>query len=229
MPVTHTSPSPWAAWASPQLNQSALDLDRQVERRALHELSRVHVPPEASGRHDRHLLRARGTDAHRPEERLDRDRDVVAQIRELAVREVEDADVGIREVVGQQAEAGDDDGVAPAARLHLEDLDRQRVARLGSFDEHRSRQRVDAIPIERGDGLGGRVRRDLVVAHVTRLVDDRVAALDREHRLVLDVPGEVDAVGRKLVGRGHRRGEVYERGSSSAATSAATSCFSTIS
>jgi hypothetical protein len=85
MPVTHTSPSPWAACASPQRKQRALDLDRQVARRAPYELPRVHVPAEAAGRHDGLLIRSGATDAHRPEEGLDRDPDVVAQVRELAV------------------------------------------------------------------------------------------------------------------------------------------------
>jgi hypothetical protein len=108
-------------------DERARNLDRQVERRTSHELARVHVSPEPAGWHDRLLRGAGGTDAHRSEEGLDRDRDVVPQVRELAVREVEDANIGIREVVEQQAEAAGDQGVASAPRFHVEDLDRQRV------------------------------------------------------------------------------------------------------
>ena len=32
-----------------------------------------------------------------------------------------------------------------------QDLDRERVAGLGSFDKHRPGQRVDAVPVELGD------------------------------------------------------------------------------
>ena len=50
-----------------------------------------------------------------------------------------------------------------------------------------------------------RLRGDLVVADVARVHDDGVAGLDREHGLVALVPGEVDLVGREVVGARHGR------------------------
>ena len=41
---------------------------------------------------------------------------------------------GVREVVGQQPEAGEDRRPAPALGVQVEDLDRERVAGLGALD-----------------------------------------------------------------------------------------------
>jgi hypothetical protein len=69
---------------------------------------------------------------------------------EVAVGEVEDPQVGIGEVLGEQAEPGQDGRPAPALRVEVEDLDGQGVARLGAVDGDRPGQRIDAVPVRTG-------------------------------------------------------------------------------
>ncbi len=76
------------------------DLNGKIERGAAGELAGVHVPAERSRRHDRLLFCTYRADAHRPEERLDRNRNVVSETRELTVGQVEDPQVGPGEVFG---------------------------------------------------------------------------------------------------------------------------------
>jgi hypothetical protein len=137
------------------------------------------------------------------EERLERDRDVLAHERDVALREIEDPQVRIGEVVRQQAEAGQDRRPPPALGVDVEDLDRERVARLGAAHGDRAGQRVDAIPVEPGDRARVGVRADLVVADVARPHDDGVARVDLEHGLVADVPREVHALVGEMMGPGH--------------------------
>src|SRR5262249_25021490 len=61
--------------------QRPLDLHREIERGAARELPGVHVPTEDSWRHHRLLACSSRTDTHRAEEGLDRNRDIVAQVR----------------------------------------------------------------------------------------------------------------------------------------------------
>jgi hypothetical protein len=112
--------------------ERSLDLHGQVQRCPNDELPRVHVPTEGPGRHDRLLAGPCGTDAHRPQEGRDRDGDVVAKERDVAGREVEDLQVRIREVVRKQPQAGENRRPAPAERVQVEDLDRERVTGLGT-------------------------------------------------------------------------------------------------
>jgi hypothetical protein len=83
--------------------------------------------------------------------------------------------------------------------MQVDDLDRERVSGLRSFDRDRACERVDAIPVELGDRIGRRLRRDLVVADVAGMDDHRVAARNCQHRFVLHVPGEVHLVRREVV------------------------------
>jgi hypothetical protein len=107
-------------------------LDGQVERVPRVSWRVSMFPPKAPRRHDRLRAGAGGADAHRAHEGLDRDLDVLAEVDEVAVGQVEDPQVGIGEVVGQQPEPGQDGRPAPALRVEVEDLDRERVARLGA-------------------------------------------------------------------------------------------------
>ena len=186
--------------------EGAVDLYRQKQRRPADELARVQVAAERSWRHHRLLARTRRAHAHGSEEGRDRDGDVVPQIRHVAAREIEDLQVRIGEVVRQQPEAGQDRRPAPALRMQVDDLDRERMAGLGAVDGDRASERVDTVPIEQGDRIGRRLRRDLVVAHVARVHDDRVAARNRQHRLVVRVPGEVHPVCREIVASPLRTG-----------------------
>ena len=138
--------------------QRAVDLDRQVQRGPAHELARVHVPAEAAGRHDRRRGPGRRADAHRPHERRQRDRDLVAEARVVARGDVEDLQVRVGEVVGQQPEPGQDRGPAPAARLDVEDLHHERVAGRGALDRDRAGERIHAVPVEPVDHARRRSR-----------------------------------------------------------------------
>ena len=71
-------------------------------------------------------------DAHRAHEGLDRDRDVLAQVGHSPAVRSKIRRYGIGEVLGQEAEPGQDRGPPPALGAEIEDLHRQRVARLGS-------------------------------------------------------------------------------------------------
>src|SRR5918997_13691 len=55
-------------------------------------------------------------------------------------------------------------------------------------------QGVDAVPVEGGEGIGGRAGRDLAVAHLAGLVGDRVAGRDGDDGVKLIVPDVVDPV-----------------------------------
>ena len=88
------------------------------------------LPPNVPGGITGAALAPAGQTPIVPKNGVERDRDVLAQVRDVAVREVEDPQVRVGEVVGQQAEPGQDRGPAPALRVDVEDLDGQRVARL---------------------------------------------------------------------------------------------------
>src|SRR6185295_7983842 len=107
----------------------------------------------------------------------------LAEVDEVAVRQVEDPQVRIGEVVWQQAEPGQDRGPAPATGVEVEDLDGERVAGLRAAHGDRPGERVDAVPVQPGDDVGRGVRPDLVVADVAGDHDDRVAASDLEDGL----------------------------------------------
>ena len=109
------------------------------------------LPPNVPGGMTACSLAPAGQTPIVPEERRDRDRDVVAQVREVAAREVEDPQVRVGEVVRQQPEAGQDRRPAPALRVQVEDLDRERVAGLRALDGDRAGERVDAVPVEPSD------------------------------------------------------------------------------
>jgi hypothetical protein len=105
-----------------------------------------------------------------------------------------DVDEGLAELVGQQPEAGDDAGPAPAALVEVHDLDLHRVARNGARDVDGARDRVDPLEIEHADvGCRG-----ALVQLVARGVDgpelEFGARLDGEGGLQRVVPAEVVVV-----------------------------------
>jgi hypothetical protein len=66
---------------------------------------------------------------HRAQERRERDLDVRREVDLSAAAQVERAQVGIGEVVGQRAELGQLDAPPPLAGRQVEDLDAQSVTR----------------------------------------------------------------------------------------------------
>ena len=68
-----------------------------------------------------------------------------------------------------------------------------------ALDSDGAGQRVQAVPVEGGEGIGGGVGRDLAVADLAGVVDDRVAWRDGESGIQLVVPDIVDLVLRIVV------------------------------
>src|SRR5690606_12373044 len=70
-----------------------------------------------------------------------------------------DVEERLRELLGQQAEAGDDAGPAPARFLEVEELDDESVARFGPVDMNWAGHRVHLREVEAADvGRGGALR-----------------------------------------------------------------------
>ena len=61
-------------------------------------------------------------------------------------------------IVLQQVEAGEDEGVAPTLGPHFDDVDDQRVARLGAAYGDRPADLVDQAEVEVEQSVGGRLR-----------------------------------------------------------------------
>src|SRR5215211_8246290 len=83
--------------------------------------------------------------------------------------------------------------------MDIQYLDRQYVAGLGIRHRDGAGERVEAVPVKSVDDVYGGVWPYLSVRDLAGAVDDRVARLDREHRLLLVVPDVVDPVLRKVV------------------------------
>ena len=116
------------------------------------------------------------------------------------------------EVVGQQPEAGDAGGPAPVAGRQLEDVDLERVARLGAGDLDRAVDLVDPVEVERLEVGRRRVGRQLSVRRIEAVEPDDVARRHRRDRRDRRVPGEVGRVARDMDGRRVEHGRCLLRG-----------------
>ena len=121
------------------------------------------------------------------------------------MRQIEGPQVGVREVIRQQTQPRQHGRPAPPLRVNVQDLDRQRVARLGAVDRDWPVQRVDAVPVKAGDHARVRIRTDLVVADIARPDHERIAGIDVEHRLIACVPPKMDLFVRQIMGARHPR------------------------
>jgi hypothetical protein len=148
----------------------------------------VHVSAEFPRGHDGLFDRVCRACPHRPEVGLQRDRDIVTEARHVSLGEIEDVQVSVREVFGQQTESGENACPPPALRTDIEDVDPQRIAGLSTVDGDRPIQWVRARPVEVLERAGIRAGRDLVVADVTRPNNHRVAGIDDESRRVSRIP-----------------------------------------
>jgi hypothetical protein len=101
----------------------------------------------------------------------------------------------LAELVGKQAEAGNDRRPAPGMRTQLEDLDGEHVAWLRTAHEHRTGHGVDPVEVQRGDIGGRRVGGELVAGSVGGLELHGLAGLDLERRRDRVVPGERNRLG----------------------------------
>ena len=104
--------------------------------------------------------------------------------------QVERAHEAVGELLGQQAELGQDRAPAPLARLQREDLHRERVARLRALDANRPREVVERVEVELAV-LVGRALLHLPIAGHQQVEVDRVARLDGQRRREVAVPGVV--------------------------------------
>ena len=93
-------------------------------------------------------------------------------------------------LLGQQAELGQDGAPAPVARLQREDLDGQRVARIGALDAHRPRQVVERVEVEFAL-LERRALLHLAIAGHEQVEVHDVAGLDGQRGRELAIPGVV--------------------------------------
>src|SRR5205807_9917329 len=118
------------------------------------EVSGVDVAGARGRRKNVQRNRVVGGDAHGAAKGLEWNPDVLSQLGVLSVAEVEVAEVGLAEVVGEQAEARDSAGPAPLERFEREHLDLENVARLRPADVNRAGEGVEAVEVELGQGRG---------------------------------------------------------------------------
>ena len=120
----------------------------------------------------------------------------------------------VRELVGEEPEPGDDRRPAPARRLEVEQVDLERVARLGAVDRDRPADLVDAIEVQ-GEELGhAAVGIELAAARVEQIELDDAARVDRRDRLDRRVPRQVVAIAGHMDRGGGDHGGLLRLGSS---------------
>jgi hypothetical protein len=106
-------------------------------------------------------------------------------------------EIGIGEVIAQEARAGPEPRPAEGLRDDVEILDLEQIARLCVLDPDRPGQgmaRLLVLPLEIG---GGRLGSDLPIARVTCLEDQLLTGCDLEDRRDVGVPAVV--AGMRLV------------------------------
>ncbi len=88
---------------------------------------------------------------HRATEGLYRDANILAQIGRGTIGQIKVADIRLREIFGQQPQAGDQASPAPFQRLEAKDFDLKHVTRLSALDEDRPRQRIETTKVQRAE------------------------------------------------------------------------------
>ena len=136
----------------------------------------------------------RGSDAHDSAEGAQRN-DCGRQRASLASGQVPVEKVGFAEALLEEAKAFGDGGVAPAMMARIEDVDLKNVAGLGSADENRSGERVNAVAVD-GKQVGERgAAFDLAAAGLDALEVNSVAGSDLEARRQSAVPAGMGGLG----------------------------------
>src|ERR1700728_4463966 len=168
--------------------------DRQVELGSAAEVADVHVAAESAGRTRANFAIDRGSDAHDSAEGAQRN-DCGRQRASLASGQVPVEKVGFAEALLEEAKAFGDGGVAPAMMARIEDVDLKNVAGLGSADENRSGERVNAVAVD-GKQVGERgAAFDLAAAGLDALEVNSVAGSDLEARRQSAVPAGMGGLG----------------------------------
>src|SRR5262249_46081571 len=138
----------------------------------------------------------------------------------LAVAQVPDVQVRLREIVLEQPEPGPERGVPELARDEIEDLDLEDIAGLRAAHSHRAGQRMApgglaSLPVlaiqprrlsPRHHVCDGRIKGVVAVARVLTLEHDGVAGVDLQSWLDTVVPDVVANAGVEmmdLAGDGH--------------------------
>ncbi len=173
--------------------ERALDFDRQVKRDASGEVSDVHIAADAPRRDDGMQTWLSRRHADRAGKGLQRYLAAWAiGSRRHAGRVIgPDMQRRILELVGKQAEARNVGGPAMAGRMKLADRDLQRVARLGSFNEDWSGNRIDLAEIKIGERFKRRVAADLAAGGIHAFEQDRFTGLCCQGRRKIAVPAEI--------------------------------------
>ena len=199
--VPHTSPSPWVAWPSPIENRApAWKTGRNSVEPAIRWRVSMLPPCRSGGIVERGPVSgatptspqngASGTLI--PGQNSARSAPGVSRvILQLAVGEV----------VGQQPEAGDRRRPAPVRRLEVEQIDLERVARLGAVDGDRAVDLVDAVEVERRERRRRRIGSDLAIRGVEAVEFDDVTGAHTGHRRDGRIPRQVVLVARDLDAR----------------------------
>ena len=148
------------------------------------------LPPPSCGGNGMKVPSRSGQLPMVPQNGHDRDLDARHERRRRAPAQVEGAHEAVGELLGQQAELGQDRAPAPLAGLEREDLDRERVARLRAFDAHRPREVVEGVEVELAL-LERRALVHLAVAGHEEVEVHDVARLDAQRGRELAIPGVV--------------------------------------
>jgi hypothetical protein len=111
----------------------------------------------------------------------------------------------VRELVREEAEAGDDRRPPPVLRLERQELDLEHVARLRPLDVDRAADGVHVREVELRHVLDSGALVDLLVRGVANVQLHRFARLDLERGLDRVVPDIVERVRRYVVDRRHLR------------------------
>src|SRR5262245_24015391 len=143
-----------------------------------------------------------GCDADRAWERAIGEDDSLPKPHETGSRiELRDAKPRVRVLVGEEPEFGNDRRPSPVARLELEKVDDEHVARPGALDEEGAADRIDVSEIELQDVFGARGGVNLLVRRVPEVELDDVARIQLERGLDRVVPDVVERVAAEIVDR----------------------------
>ncbi len=159
-------------------------------------------------RRDRDVAHSRSRHPGRAAEGLDRDIDAGLELRGRPLRQVKHLQVGLVELaLRQKPEARQDERPPPLRQLELEELDRQRVARLGTVDVDRPGERVDHLEVKPEQVVRRRASRDLTAGEVVGLDRDRVARAHRQDGLEPGIPAPGGGRGAldQVIGHGDRQ------------------------
>jgi hypothetical protein len=177
-------------------------LDRQIELGALGDVAHVHVAADVARRNDAVQPRFGERDADGAAHRLEWHAAARPVHRGLeALVDLPVVQVRIGELIGQQPEARDVAGPAPARRLERQHGDLQRVARRGALDEHRPGDRVDAREVELDQIGRGRLAVQLARGGIDGLEVHHLAGRDAQRRRERVVPAVVDVLAMDRVPR----------------------------